>query len=349
MAHHLPKGGTAGRPVWPVFLYVFELLPYLFDKGIYPAWNIRTQQYGAVEDGTTIPGVLDLAYEPAAQCVDVQLTDLRRQFRRNLGNDWEQLSRIWHAYFKVPERIQKRVDEALPPGRGLGVHYRGTDKQTNSWDSNPILQTDFLTLVGEWLAERSDFDFVVAATDEVEFVDRLRSLTTLPIVNLGGVEFHKASVQNVPKPEKADRALVDCVLLSRCQCVIETSSALPSFAKVLNPHLEIYRTAASKVAPPLQNEPYFPVAYIPVLPVKSDKGRRILEAAMAGDWTHDPRWRPFQRKFSARRRKPLQQWILRLAFRAGADQGVRWLVEKNRHRLVKKVEVLEGRVEATHS
>src|SRR6202022_4371104 len=98
--------------------------------------------------------------------------------------------------------------------------------------------------------------------------EKLRSFINLPVINLGEVEFHMAAEHTVTRAEKTDRAMLDCVLLSRCECLIETSSALPSFAKLLNPKLEIYRCAASKLFGKLYtNMPYFPVAHVPVLPV----------------------------------------------------------------------------------
>jgi len=320
-----------------VFYHTYQILPYLYDSKILPAWEIRASQYGSAPDFVTIPGSLDLAYTPPqGPYRKISLSELRRQQGKILGNDWSKLNRIWNTYFKIPPRVLDRADavEAFRAGRALGVHYRGNDKLTTLDDSNPVTQETYLTLVRDFLAQRSDFDFIFAATDEFSFVQKLRSSINLPVVNLGEVEFHKAKLQTIPPSEKTDRAILDCVLLSRCHCVIETSSALPSFAKVFNPDLEIYRCAASKL---FADVPYFPVAYIPPLPVKNPESLAILRASMEGDWTYDTRMDKYKRPFTARRRKPLRQAALIVAYSLGARTVIETLVDASNRRIRAKL------------
>jgi hypothetical protein len=283
-----------------VFYYLFQILPYLYEHKIFPAWDIRTTHYGDPPDRLTIPGALDLAYTPSpGPYRTVNLEEMRRRHAHVIGNDWPELHRMWSSYFKIPPRVVEAAKSIMPKGRVLGIHYRGTDKQTTSWDSNPITQDQYLTLIADFLANRSGFDVVFAATDEHSFIEKLRSAVSLPVVALGKVEFHMSTEDKGSRKEKTDRAMVDCVLLSRCQCVIETSSALPSFAKVFNPDLEIYRCAASKLFGKLYtNMPYFPVAQIPVLPVHRPESIEILRQTMEMDWTFDSSMRKFQEKFS---------------------------------------------------
>ena len=287
-------------------------------------------------DFMTIPGVFDLAYTPAAGPYrQITLGDLRRQQGRILGNDWAELSRIWKRYFSIPQRVLEQADRALPAGRGLGIHYRGNDKLTTLDDSNMFTQQDYLTLIAEFLEDRAgDFDFIFAATDEFSFIEKLRASTGLHVVNLGEVGFHKAAHQTVSRKDKADRALLDSVLLSRCQCVLKTSSALPSFAKVFNPELEIYRCAASKL---FQDFPYFPVAYIPLLPVKRDHTKAILQNSLAGDWTFDPKMDRHKRPFVSIRRKPVRQLVLRFGYQLGADRLILKIVAMRNRQIIAKL------------
>ena len=301
-----------------VFYYPFQILPYLRRRGIFPAWKIRSLHYGDSHGMLTIPGALDLAYTPPeGPYRNLSLWELRRRHAYNLGNDWTTLSRLWHEYFRVPQRILTAVDDLLPAGRVFGIHYRGTDKQTADWDSNPITQEQYLTLLQQFVRDRGVFDAVFIATDEYAFVDRLRSAIPLPITNLGEVGFHLDLDHPTPPNEKADRAMLDCVLLSRCEAVLETSSALPSFAKVFNPDLEIYRCAASKL---FSDQPYFPVAHIPILPAQSPEATEILDRTMASDWTLDPSADKFKRTFSFALRKPLHHTIFTVAETLGLGE-----------------------------
>jgi len=304
------------------FYHAFQVLPYLYERNIYPAWQLRTLHYGEPPAFITIPGALDLAYEPpAGPYQNVSLEEMRRRHASILGDDWTQLHRIWDSYFRIPPRVLARADAVAPQGRALGIHYRGTDKQTTSWDSNPISQAQYLTLIADFLSRRNDFDVIFAATDEFSFVEKLRSAVSLPVVALGEVDFHMSTTDTTSKTEKTDRAVMDCVLLSRCHCVIETSSALPSFAKVFNPELEIYRCAASKLFGTLySNMPYFPVAFIPVLPVESREARDILQATMASDWSLDPGMAKYRKPFVHAPKWPLNHTIFNIAEKFGAGK-----------------------------
>lgn len=283
------------------FYYILQILPYLVEHQIFPKWELRTLQYGDPPNKLTVPGVLDLAYEaPLGPYHTLSLSEVRRRHAHVLGNHWVELKRMWDLYFRVPQRVTEQADQVFPTGRVLGIHYRGTDKQTTSWDSNPISQEQYITLLRDFLEDRNEFDLLFAATDEFPFVERLRQTFQLPVISMGEVEFHLSAYHTTSRAEKADRALLDCVLLSRCECVVQTSSALPSFAKLLNPSLEIYRSAASKLFGKLYtNMPYFPVAHVPVLPVTHPESEEILRQTMWMDWKDQPETRHFQRTFVA--------------------------------------------------
>ena len=114
--------------------------------------------------------------------------------------------------------------------------------------------------------------------------------------------------------------MLDCVLLSKCTCVVETSSALPSFAKLLNPSLEIYRCAASKLFGKLYMKmPYFPVAHIPVLPVNDDVSRRILQSTMKDDWTGAAETAAYRTVFRATPRWTRNHKVFTIAEKLGLD------------------------------
>lgn len=304
------------------FYYVLQLLPYLHKRQLYPRWELRTSHYGDPPDYVTIPGVLDLAYTPpAGPYRRVTLWEMRRRHAHVIGNDWSALHRLWSAYFRVPERVLHAAEGKRIPGRVLGIHYRGTDKQTATWDSNPISPQEYISLIREFLEERAEFDAIFAATDEFSFVEQLRRSVSLPVVSLGEVEFHMAAQHSTTRAEKADRAMLDCVLLSQCSCVLETSSALPSFAKLLRPELEIYRCAASKLFGKLYTDmPYFPVAHIPILPVKRPESQEILRRTLQMDWTTQPQGAPFLKPFVASPRWSFNHRVFDIAERLRIDK-----------------------------
>ena len=140
-----------------VLLWVFQILPVLYEHQIFPEWRIQAAYYGRASDGLVIPGVLDLAYkvEPGLR-KEVSLIRLRGH-RHVLGNDWRALSTIWHAYFRVPDRITKRALDFGSLSNTLGIHYRGNDKQTAFWDTNPVSHDEYLSIIRQFCQERPEF------------------------------------------------------------------------------------------------------------------------------------------------------------------------------------------------
>ena len=167
------------------FYYLLQVLPYLHQQGIYPNWEIGTQHYGDPPHKLTIPGVLDLAYKaPKGPYRRLTLEEIRRRHAHVVGNDWKALHRLWNLYFRVPARVLRNAENLLPQGRVLGIHYRGTDKQTTTWDSNPISPAEYLDLIQHFLTRRPEFECIFVATDEASFVEQLRAACTLPVTFL---------------------------------------------------------------------------------------------------------------------------------------------------------------------
>jgi hypothetical protein len=291
-----------------IVLHTFEVLPYLKARGIFPTWRIASKLYGSPPDFTVIPGVFDLAYVPPTDHPkDLPLAALRATRTSILGGDWDAMHDLWHAYFRIPTRITEAANRVEIGAHTLGLHYRGQDKNALSWDTNPVTVDEFLTLAKSFLADRPDIDSMFIATDEFGFVEAARhALPQIRLINLGPVDFHKAEL---PAPGKADRALLDCVLLSRCAHVIKCSSALSGFAKVLRPDLPMCRVAACKL---FTDVPYFPDAYVPPMSGSDAASSELLRRLLKGDWLDDADARArFARPFGSRPRFSLLRKTVR--------------------------------------
>lgn len=271
-----------------IFLYLFEMLPYLDRQQLQPDWAIRSRLYGVPDDYVVIPGLLELNYElPVGSYRKVSLQDLRRGNLVALGNDWEYSSGLWAKYFRWPERVRRHADEYPTLDHALGIHYRGTDKNQFQLDTNYVSHEDFLTLVGDFVDSHPDIATILVATDENAFTEKVRvRFPHMIVINSGAVLHHK-KLDVDKNPLKGDHALLDCLLLSRCKYLVKCQSALSGFAKVLNPNLEAYRVAANKLARWTWGIPYFPDAYIPKLTSRDPECQRILTRLLAGDWTED--------------------------------------------------------------
>jgi hypothetical protein len=276
-------------------LWVFEILPALRKAGLFPRWEIRSKNYGVPPDGIAIPGCWDLAYEAgrqpeSAEAQVVSFEEWHRKYARVLtGNDWDWNQALWSTFFKAGQSALSTVDALPLPGhRILGLHYRGTDKNADLQQTNPITREEFLAVAKEFLETHKDVDCVFVATDEALFISLARAALGKKYRVISrepeALPFWRGDHGAAVNRAKADSALADCLMLSRCHYLLKCQSALSGFAKVLNPGLQAYRVAASKL---FRDIPYFPDAYLPAYRAISSECQAILNRTMGGDWrTH---------------------------------------------------------------
>jgi len=316
-----------------VFLWVFEILPYLDRHGLFPAWAIRSPLYGNQNDPVVIPGLLEVNYETGADRYrEVNLENLRQAQAVSLGHDWDYISTLWSKYFRWPERVRRRADEFPSLGRALGIHYRGTDKNRSLVETNYVSPDEFMELVGDFVETHPDIDTIYVASDENTFKAGIQAQhPTLRIVNSGNVGHHKDPASEDPLG-KGDHALLDCWLLSHCRYLVKCQSALSGFAKILNPRVEAYRVSASKLAHWSRGIPYFPDAYLPKLTSQKPQCRKILAGLLDGDWTEDPIARM---KFGG-----TFQYKPRKRYARKADDSPRWSLDAFHQRIDSRMDRL---------
>lgn len=281
------KEGLFGQ----VLLFIFEVLPYLHERDLMPDWAIRSKLYGNPNDDfLVVPGLLELNYEPMrcdAEVQEIGLKKLRRYATSTLGNDWRYLNELLLKYFRIPHRIVERADAFPKLNQALGLHYRGTDKNKSSSETNYVSETDFIMLVADFLSNHPDVQVIFIASDEYQFVEKMREIhPEHQIVSSGEVVHHK-NLKAQDNFAKGDHAMLDCLLLSRCKYLLKCQSALSGFAKVFNPEIEVYRISANKLAPWAPETPYFPDAYLPKYSSDNPQCQRVLQRLFKEDWTEN--------------------------------------------------------------
>jgi hypothetical protein len=289
-----------------IVLGVFEVLPKLYQNKIYPDWKITSLVYGLQPDFKVIPGIFDLNYEiiNTQKKKNIDLRDLRYHFVSVLGNQWADLNKIWTAYFCIPTRILKRAESFGDMNHALGLHYRGTDKNKDCKQTNPVSNEDFLSLIHDFINNKRDIDTIFIASDEFAIKQAIKEkYKDKRVIDTGEVSSWR-SLEKTGSFAKGDHAVLDCLLLSRCKYLIKNQSALSGFAKVLNPELESYRIAASKL---FVDIPYFPDAYIPPLTSDDPKCNAILTELLKDDWTQNQRaYKKFSPPFLTMERSSLK-------------------------------------------
>src|SRR5207342_1296741 len=116
-------------------------------NGLRPSWEIRSKLYGRPDDYVIVPGLLELNYQPTTGIPrEMNLRDLRKLQYAVMGSDWEYISSLWNKFFRVPDWITRQADGFPALDRALGLHYRGTDKNKATIETNHVSAEDFLTL-----------------------------------------------------------------------------------------------------------------------------------------------------------------------------------------------------------
>jgi hypothetical protein len=167
---------------------------------------------------------------------------LREKYGRVLTLDIA--SALLEKYMGVREDILSEVDRFTKEAfceETLGVHYRGTDKASEAprveWAT---VRSEVLSLLEKVGTIRTIF----LASDEPEFIEYfVASSWPVKVVQYncaeiyrGGIPTHKTIGDGY---QKGKEALITCLLLSRCEYCLKTSSYLSAWSKLFNPKLKV--------------------------------------------------------------------------------------------------------------
>jgi hypothetical protein len=216
--------------------------------------NIDTIRYWRMKDGPAWFRTMKL--DPTA-CDDFSLC-------KQLIDSYYPLNSEMSCY------IDNFCDEHFRSKSVLGIHYRGTDKR----EAPRISYKETLQEIRKALSCRS-FDAIFISSDERDFPLFCReTITDIPVIwhedsqRSSGKGIHITLAGDAYK--KGFEALVNAVLLSRCDCLIKTASLLSAWSVLMNPTMPVYILNA-----PYQENLWFPESHI-VQSMKNKTMRDIL-------------------------------------------------------------------------
>lgn len=197
---------------------------------------------------------------------------------------------IFNKFFDFSDSIKRNIP-SIDPSTSVGIHFRGSDKNFDIDQANPISDEEFIVIIQDFLHKNSNIKCIYCCSDEQLFINKMldRFGSSYDILqyqqkranNIDRFGFFRCA-KSLPK-EQRDKmtiaAFIDMVSLSRCGVIIKTSSALSSFSKIINPETKVYTVSAMKCR-------WFPAAA--VLPYQSDdnKVKRILNRTMMNNQTY---------------------------------------------------------------
>jgi hypothetical protein len=182
---------------------------------------------------------------------------------------------IFNKYFRFSDFIEQNLP--LIQSNTLGIHYRGTDKNIDNFQANPMTQENFFMIIDDFLHKNKEIKDIYSCSDEESFIDNIRK--RYPSHNIIQYNQTRAYFRIGKDIEKANQekmtiaAIIDMLALSKCQTVIKTSSALSAFSKIINPNLKLYTVSAMK-------QKWFPAGLVEPYRTNSDTVNKILKISL---------------------------------------------------------------------
>jgi hypothetical protein len=238
--------------------WVLEILPYLKEHALYPSWDLDASLYGKI-----IPNlILAKRIIPTSNRIET-LTNLKKAHAfQYTHRDYKMAHTLFFEYFTFSAEIEERVRtfQTLFQGKTLGIHFRGTDKLNS--EAEYISIEVVIKNISQFLSlHPNTYASIFVITDEDSFltnmINEFKHQYTMLYTNARksktGEPLHVHNCTN----ESAKEALVDSLLLSKCDYVIKTSSCLSDWVKIWNPDIEVYNLNRFYFN-------WFPQAYIPI-------------------------------------------------------------------------------------
>jgi len=156
-------------------------------------------------------------------------------------------------YIKVNREIEDKVDAFYASSMAgeyvIGIHYRGTDKKLLYPYTSPSYRLFEETIDGILRRCKQDRFKVFIATDEIEFLEWAQARYPRQVICYDDAP--RLSAQDADATRggthkshrfsgrlKGESAVMDCLLLSRCNYLIKNRSSLSDIALAFNPSLD---------------------------------------------------------------------------------------------------------------
>lgn len=237
--------------------WILEVLPYLKKNNIYPIWHIEASCYGPL-----FPTILIPKYTNVSSPLKSSIRELKKTIGYNYGeHEFQKAHDLFYDYFNVAEHILTEV-ELIYKTFGtytLGLHYRGTDKGS---EAVFMSKDDYIKQVSAFLKlSNNKITTIFIVSDEEGFIQKTKDAFQTDY-QLIFTNVKRSSTQDPlhlgnTDTRLAKEAMIDSLLLSKCNVVVKTSSCLSDWVKIWNPSIEVYNVNKFYHS-------WFPQAMIPV-------------------------------------------------------------------------------------
>ena len=276
--------------------WLLELLYYLEKNNIYNINNNNTKiifDINTLNNKNLIPKFIQpkKIYEIDKSFEPIKISLKEYKIKNKIGSfepnteSFEKANKIFNKYFKFNDFIIDEVNKLNINNKTLGIHYRGTDKNFDSYEANYITKQEMILIVKDYM-ENNDIEQIFCCSDEQLFINEIILLYPNKVIeykqtrsnnsNNYGLYMYGQKCCDRDKDKLTYSCIIDMLALSKCSTIIKTSSALSSFSKILKPNLKLYTVSAMK-------QPWFPAAVAEQYESESEEIIKILKRTMIND------------------------------------------------------------------
>jgi hypothetical protein len=227
--------------------WCLEIMAYCHDNGLLPQFRFSyPDSRQPVDYFGSLFSVRDSQESPARFVTISSIIEL------DLGKNYDAVLTIGLAnylinkYLVVREDVVSEVDDFcrrhFAERSVVGVHYRGTDKVRES----PMVPYERVRRnIDRYLELYPATDCVFVATDDANFLDHLQNSSLGPTLVYRDDSFRSRDGSSIHESSPTDKyamnrdAIVNCLILSRCEALLKTASILSGWSKLFNPRLPV--------------------------------------------------------------------------------------------------------------
>jgi hypothetical protein len=239
-----------------LFSHFLTVVGFIFyhNRGDYTGLRVNFENRGLYYEASRGPNWWEYYFEPvilgnprnAIKKIPSDLEYSKACFFAIKGLTRQKAFQIIQNNIRVKPYLKKEVDEFVDnkfdSNFVIGVHYRGTDKVT-SGEADLVSYDEIVKTINEQIQERGLTDYkIFVATDELAFLNYMESNFPEQIICQKAVrsEDDQAIHLNNPHPYQSGReAVIDMLLLSRCQLLVRTISNLSVCSSYFNPSVPV--------------------------------------------------------------------------------------------------------------
>lgn len=242
--HEYPVG------MFSVFSYVVGLL-YKYDSGSYAGIEINFEKSGLYYDPLYGENWWEYYCEPIVLGKNkgiVKKSNLYQYINfctlTELILTRKQVNALIQEYIKIKPHIQTKVDkffeDNLEDHYVISVHYRGTDK---ALEAPRVAYEKVIETVKNHIKENNLNEYrIFVATDEWKFIETMENEFSDSICFYDSHRSHDGKPVHISTPnnyEIGEEALIDCLLLSKGNILIRTSSCLSMWSTFFNSDIPV--------------------------------------------------------------------------------------------------------------